>query len=255
MIKVLYSFVFILCLSSCISTHKLTYFQSDKFSKTTPTLIENKRLEYRIQPNDVLSIRVINSLDKTAPNIFELDGPTGGGVNPAAIFYVTGYSVDDKGFINFPNIGKLKIHNLTVNEARELLQQNVDKYMTNATVKVTLVSYKVTILGDVRNPGFYYVYNNQVTLPEVIGLASDLTYNGNRRNIKLIRQNPTGIEVILLDLTDPNIIKSPYFYIQPNDVLYVQPLRAQLTRANLTLMGTVFGAISATFLILNYFNK
>lgn len=255
MIKVLYPFVFVLILSSCISTSKLTYFQSNKFSKATPTLIENKKTEYRIQPNDVLSIRVINSLDKTAPNIFEMEGQTGGGVNPAAIFYVTGYSIDEKGFINFPNIGKLKIQNLTVNEARELIQQNVDKYMTNATVKVTLVSFKVTVLGDVRHPGYHFVYNNQATLPEVIGLAGDLTYNGNRKNVKLIRQASTGIEVMLLDLTDPNLIKSPYFYLQPNDVVYVQPLRAQLTRTNLTLMGTIFGAISATFLILNYFNK
>jgi polysaccharide export outer membrane protein len=95
------------------------------------------------------------------------------------------------------------------------------------------------------------VYNNQATLPEALGLAGDLTYNGNRKNIKLIRQSTTGVEVVLLDLTDPNLIKSPYFYMQPNDMIYVQPLRAQLTRTNLGLLGTVFGAISATFIILN----
>jgi polysaccharide biosynthesis/export protein len=253
MIRIMYLMIIILSVSSCISTNKLVYFQSKKFSKTTPTLIENKRVEYRIQPNDVLSVRVTNSLDKTAPNIFESEGQTGGGVNPAALFYITGYSVDERGMINYPNLGKLKVQNLTINEARDLIQQQVDKYMTNANVIVRLVSFKLTILGDVRNPGYHFVYNNQATLPEALGLAGDLTYNGNRKNIKLIRQSTSGVEVVLLDLTDPNLIKSPYFYLQPNDMIYVQPLRAQLSRTNLSLMGTVFGAISATFLILSYF--
>ena len=109
-------------------------------------------------------------------------------------------------------------------------------------------------MGEVRNPGYHFIYANQATILEALGLSGDLTVNGNRKNIKLIRQTDTGSEVIILDLTDPNLIKSPYYYLVPNDVVYVQPSKAQLTRTNLIPLGTLFGAISATFLILNYFN-
>src|SRR5690349_14445017 len=116
MTKLFYLLIITLIASSCVSTKKLAYFQSDKFSENSPTLIENKRPVYKIQPNDILAIRVYNLIDKTTPNIFEQDGSVGGNVNPAASFYINGYSVDEKGFINFPTIGKLKVNELTTNE-------------------------------------------------------------------------------------------------------------------------------------------
>ncbi|MFC5539503.1 polysaccharide biosynthesis/export family protein [Rhodocytophaga aerolata] len=255
MSKLLFTLILLLSICSCISKKKLTYFQSNKFSKNSPTLIENKRPEYKIQPNDILSIRVVSNLDNTTPNIFNLDAvAAGGGINPAANFYVTGYSVDEQGFITIPTIGRLKVTNQTVSQVSTLVQQNVDKYLNNATVVIKLVSFKVSVLGDVRSPGYYYVYNEQVTLPEVLALAGDLTQNGSRKNIKLIRQNPNGLEVVLLDLTDPNIIKSPYYYLLPNDVVYIQPMKAAISRSNLAPLGTFFGAVSAVILVLNYFN-
>ena len=126
----------IFLMSSCFSNKKISYFQSQKFSKVTPTLIDNKRAQYKVQSNDVLSINVFNIVDKATPNIFELEGGGVGGFNPAASFFVRGYSIDDKGFIIFPTIGKIKVSGLTVEETRELIQQNVDKYLTNATVIV-----------------------------------------------------------------------------------------------------------------------
>jgi polysaccharide biosynthesis/export protein len=254
MSRLFFSLVLILSIGSCVSKKKLTYFQSNKFSENTPTLVENKRPEYKIQPNDVLSIRVVSNLDNTTPNIFNMDAAAaGGGINPAANFYVTGYSVDEEGFITIPTIGRLKVANQSISQVTNLVQQNVDRYLNKATVVIKLVSFKVSVLGDVRNPGYYYVYNEQATLPEVLALAGDLTQNGSRKNIKLIRQKPNGLEVVLLDLTDPNLIKSPYFYLLPNDTVYIQPLRAALSRSNLALFGTFFGAVSAVILVLNYF--
>jgi polysaccharide biosynthesis/export protein len=249
-----YLVIFSAFLSSCISTEKLVYFQSKKFSKRDVTLIENKRSEYRIQPNDVLSIKVASILDRENSDIFDFN-PGGGGIggnNPAASLYFTGYSVDESGSIVFPTVGKLKVSGLTIDEVRDLVQQNVNKYLTNATVLAKIVSFKVTILGDVRSPGYYFVYNNQATLPEVLGLAGDLTGTGNRKNVKLIRQTANGTEVVLLDLTDPNVIKSPYYYMLPNDVLYVEPLRAQLTRSNLTTLGIVFSAITTSIVVFQF---
>jgi polysaccharide export outer membrane protein len=198
---------------------------------------------------------VVSNLDNTTPNIFNVDGNTGaGGINPAANLYVSGYSVDEQGFITIPTIGRLMVMNQTITQITSQIQQNVDKYLNNATVVIKLVSFKVSVLGDVRSPGYYYIFNDQATLPEVLALAGDLTQNGSRKNIQLIRQRSNGMEVILLDLRDPNLIRSPYYYILPNDVLYVQPLKASISRSNLAPLGTFFGAVSAVVLVLNYFN-
>lgn len=255
MSKLVFTLVLILSICSCVSKKKLTYFQSTKFQKNIPTLIENKSPQYKIQPNDILSIRVVSNLDNTTPNIFNSDAASaGGGINPAANFYVNGYSVDNMGFVNIPTIGRLKVIDQTINQVTTLVQQNVDKYLNNATIIIKLVSFKVSVLGDVRSPGYYYIYNEQATLPEVLALAGDLTQNGSRKNIKLIRQKSNGMEVVLLDLTDPNLIKSPYYYLLPNDIVYIQPLKAAISRSNLAPLGTFFGAVSAVILVLNYFN-
>ncbi len=120
------------------------------------------------------------------------------------------------------------VKGLTVEEVQQFIQSNANKYFNNAIVIVKLVSFKVTVLGEVKNPGYYFVYNNQATALEALGMAGDLTTFGNRRNIKLLRQHISGTEVILLDLTNPELLKSDYFYLKPGDVLYVEPLKGEI---------------------------
>jgi polysaccharide biosynthesis/export protein len=246
--NILYLSCITLLLSSCLTNKKLAYFQSDRFSEVNPTLIENAKFEYRIQPSDVLSIRVMN-VDPEAASFFNNEAGGPGGINPAANLYVNGFSVDDKGYINYPAIGNIQVINMTVPEIQNLIQLKVDEYLKNATVIVKLISFKFTILGEVRSPGYYYVYNNQATVPEALGMAGDLTNNGNRKNIKLVRQTLQGSEVVLLDLTDPKLIQSKYYFLLPNDMIYVEPLRAQLTRTNLGILPFFFSAISTTLAI------
>jgi len=127
--------------------------------------------------------------------------------------------------------------------------------LKNATVVTKLISYKITVLGEVNNPGYHYVYNNQATLLEALGLAGDLTIFASRKNVKLIRTVPQGTEVVLLDLKDPNLLKSKYFYLMPNDVVYVEPLRARSKRSNLENLTLLFSAITTAILILNYIDN
>jgi polysaccharide export outer membrane protein len=154
-----------------------------------------------------------------------------------------------------PIIGELTVKDLSVEQARDLIQLNADKYLKNATVIVKLISFKVTVLGEVNNPGYHYVYNNQVTILEALGLAGDLTAVGNRKNVKLVRQVKGGSEVVLLNLTDPRLLKSKYFYLMPNDALYVEPLRARSGRLNLEHLTLVFSAATTAILILNYLDN
>src|SRR5205814_9561077 len=100
--------------------------------------------------------------------------------------------------------------------------------------------------------GYFYVYNNQVTVLEALGMAGDLTSTANRKNVKLIRQNPVNSEVILLDLTKPDVLKSPYFYMYPSDVIYVEPLSARSKKTNLELLSVVFAGLTTAVLVFSY---
>jgi polysaccharide export outer membrane protein len=166
--------------------------------------------------------------------------------------YIQGYSIDELGQITLPILGDIAVKDLTVTEVQDLIQERTNKFLNNATVIVKLISFKITVLGEVKCPGYKYIYNNQATFSEGLGLAGDLTENGNRERIKLIRQVPTGNEVVMIDLTNPNILKSKYYYLMPNDVIYVEPLKAQSKRSNLALLTLIFAGISAGILILNY---
>jgi polysaccharide export outer membrane protein len=174
--------------------------------------------------------------------------------NPGNLF-LEGYSVDDLGRVNLPILGLLTVKDLTMDEVQNLIQTNANKFLKNATVVVKLISFKITVLGEVNNPGYHYVYNNQATILEALGLAGDLTIFASRKDVRLIRAVPRGSEVVLLDLKDPELLRSKYFYLMPNDVLYVEPLRARSKRSNLENLTLVFSAITTAVLILNYFEN
>jgi polysaccharide biosynthesis/export protein len=248
--------VILLFCSSCYYQKKLIYFQDNDFSYVQPTFIENQRTVYRIQANDVLSIKVKSSTDAQVSDIFNIIATTQQATfaNPGNL-YLEGYSVDLQGRVLLPILGQLTVKDLTLDEAQTLIQTNANKYLKNATVVVKLISFKITVLGEVNNPGYHYVYNNQATVLEALGLAGDLTIFASRKNVKLIRPVPRGSEVILLDLKDPNLLKSKYFYLMPNDVLYVEPFRARSKKTNLENLTLVFSAITTAVLILNYIDN
>ena len=243
--------VSILC-SSCYYNKRWVYIQ-DNYSESTPTQVRNENTQYRLRPSDVISVKVKSSTEAGISDIFNI-APAGQSFNmDAGNLYLQGYSVDPNGQINLPILGSVTVKDLTLDEAENHIQQLANKFLNNATVIVKLISFKITVIGEVRSPGYRYVFNNQATLFEGLGLAGDLTENGNRKRIKLIRQVPTGSEVVMIDLTDPKILKSKYYYLQPNDVVYVEPLRAQSKRSNLALMTLFFSAVTTTVLVLNYF--
>lgn len=240
----------LLLLCSCLSYKNQIYFKSDEFTEGKPTLIKNEPLEYRLQPNDVLSIKV-QSLDPQVSNFFNIDNTSIQRIgNDPASLYLSGYSIDDQGFVTLPTVGKLMVKNLTIHEAQDLVQKTIDEYLKNAIVLVKLVSFKISVLGEVFRAGSYFIYNNQATLPEALSLAGDLTEFGNRKSVKLIRQVSDGSEVILLDLTDPELLHSKYYYLLPNDIVYVEPKKARADRSNLTPVNVFFGALSTVIAVL-----
>lgn len=238
-------------LVSCVSTKDISYLQDSDYSKTQAKAMTNERSEYKLATNDVLNITV-QSAQPELTQVFNLSANQNSFNNgDPGSQYVSGYVVDAGGNITLPTAGRLQVRGLTVPDAQKVIQTAVNNYVRGATASVKLVSFKVTVLGEVRNPGFFYVQNPQATLLEGLGLAGDLTPLGNRRNVKLIRQTATGSEVILLDLTSPTLLKSPYYYLQPNDALYIEPVSALTQRANITNLSIVFAGLTTIAVLVN----
>jgi len=249
--------VLLISLSSCYYNSRLVYLQDQHFSEFSPTLLQNKKAEvYRLQPSDILSVLIKSPTETEASNaIFNVASRPGGMFATPGNLFLEGYTIDNTGRISLPIIGEMMVKGLTIEEAQHIIQTGAEKYLSKATVIVKLISFKVTVLGEVKSPGYLYVFNNQATILETLGMAGDLTPFANRKNIKLIRQVTGGSQVILLDLTDPKLLSSSYFYLMPNDVLYVEPLKARVKRANLEILGVIFAGLTTGVLILSYVNQ
>jgi polysaccharide export outer membrane protein len=242
-------------LSSCYYNKSLIYLQDKKYSDKKPTLVPANKNVYRVQPYDVLSIQIKSSTETSeTSNVFNAGARASGMYATPGSLYLEGYSVSPEGNVTLPVIGDVKVQGLTLAEVQELVRESANKYLIKATVIVKMTSFKVTVLGEVRSPGYFYVYNNQATVLEALGMAGDLMTSANRKNIKLIRQTDKGSEVVLLDLMDPKLLSSEYFYVMPGDVLYVAPLRARNRKTNLEVLTFIFTGLTTAVLILNYVN-
>lgn len=242
-------------LSSCYYNKKLVYLQDKGFSNDEITRVTNVGEPYKLQVHDVLSVKIKSTADSEVSSTFNITSEVIGTSSAPGVLYVDGYSIDKEGQVTLPVLGSIKLAGLTLETAHDSIQRRANKYLNQATVLLKLVSFKITVLGEVKNPGYHYVFNNQATVLEALGLAGDLTNFGNRTNIKLIRPVPGGSEVTLLDITDPGLLKSPYFYMHPNDVLYVEPLRARSRRSNLDVWGVIFSAATTAILVMSYISS
>ena len=243
--------LFVVFASSCYSIKKVTYLQSDENVLALP----NNPIDYLVQPNDILNIRV-QSLDPEQSAFFNISATENRTFNAnEASLFLSGYSINQDGLISLPIVGELKVSGLTVEQIRELIQDEINKYLLDAIVLVKLTSYKIIVLGDVRSPGAKYIYNTQATIFEALSLAGDANLSGNVRNVKLIRQLDGKSYIIKLDLTDPKIIESPYYFLLPNDAIYVETSKENIFRNNLALLTITFVAISASLAILAFINN
>lgn len=239
-----------LVLASCVPQKKIRYFQDKNNNDTTETTYKNPRTkDYQVQVADNLFIRLMSVDDKnttfekwtTATNIYQEEG-----------IYLNSYSVDQEGFIEFPLIGKVKVENMTIDVIRDTLQARVDEYVKNTTVIVKLSSFRITMLGEFNRPGKYMVYQDKITIFEAIGIAGDLTDFARRHNALLVRMTKDGYQSFRLDLNDQAIVESDFFYLQPNDLLYVEPVRAKAFAFDNFPYAVVFTAITTLILLLNY---
>ena len=248
-------FIIIILITSCIPQKRMVYLQDKNPEDTLTKFFREKGPEYKIQPGDNLYIKV-HSLDEKTFAFFNNTGSqTQGGsyLNNDISVYLNSYNVNDLGFVDFPFVGEIKVQNLTIDETKNLIQEIINKYLIETTITVKLVNYKITMVGEVRKPGEYSIYQNNINIFEAISMAGDLTDYANRNEVSLVRQTKNGAVIKRIDLTDNMILESDYYYLMPNDILYIKPLKGkQFTFANFPY-ALIFSAISTTLLLINYF--
>jgi polysaccharide export outer membrane protein len=231
-----------LLFTSCGSTKKMVYFQDTETVQLNETVVN---FEPKIQVGDVLSINV-STIEAEAAIPFNLyETPIiGNGVSNAIPLT---YLVNAAGEIYFPVIGKLNVEGFTTMEINDKLTTAIEAYIKQPIINIRLTNFRVTIMGEVKNPGTYAVPNERISILEAIGLAGDLTIQGKRKNVTLIREQNEQRQFVNIDLTNKQLFSSPYFYLAQNDVIYVEPNK---TRVNASAVGPNTGVIVSSVSIL-----
>lgn len=238
---------------SCVPQRKMLYLQNENKGDTTSQFVNERTLSYLIQPGDNLYIKVV-SLDEKTSNLFNpLESSSGGSnVNDQSI-YLNSYTVSDKGNIEFPLAGEILVQNLTTDQVKERIQTILDQYLKETVLIVKLVNFNLTILGEVRRPGQYKVYQSEINVFEAIAMSGDLTEFADRREVTIVRQTKSGSEIIHVDLEKANVLSSDYYYLKPNDMIYVKPLKIKQYGFTTFPYALIFTTISTTLLLINFF--
>ena len=240
-------------LAGCTSYKKVPYMQDPETVNTYGK--EIPLYDAKIMPKDLLSITV-NTTDPQAAAPFNLtvQSPLNAG---ATSMYTTTqptlqqYLVNNQGEIDFPVLGKLKVGGMTKNEAESMIREKLQPYLKETPiVTVRMANYKISVLGEVNKPGTFTVSNEKVNVLEALAMAGDMTVYGVRDNVKLIREDAQGKrQIVMLDLTKSDLVLSPYFYLQQNDILYVTPNKTKAKNSEIGNTTTI--AVSATSILVS----
>ncbi|PRZ21028.1 polysaccharide biosynthesis/export family protein [Flavobacterium granuli] len=245
--------------TSCIPTQDLIYLQKKNSVQTETSISAVVTKPYRLQTNDVLSIN-IKAIDPKLVAIFSTTNQAELGSKSESGLYFDGFTVDDHGNIRMPILGEINVIGFTLDEVRTRIEkQLLAEYFNkeaNIFVTVKLAGFRYTINGEVGSTGTKTLFQEHVNILEAIANAGDITLTGNRKAVTIIRQSPTGSQMHDLDLTDINVMQSPYFYLQPNDYIYVKPLKQKTWgtgKTGIESLGTIITLLSlatTTFLLL-----
>lgn len=229
---------------SCVNQRNLEYMRISKIEP--PSYKEAENPEYKLRTDDALFIQ-ISSIDDAATNVFAQEGaPTT--IDPYGA-YMQAYIIDKEGFIDLPVIGRIKVIGKTTAEVNKMLEDAVTNILSIPNITVKLVNMTISVVGEVNNPGHYVFSQDKLTIYNALSLAGDITVYGNRKKVTIIRTENGMNNRVDLDLTREDILASPYYFIQPNDLIYVKPLRKRFWGMETFPYGMVFTLISTSLLV------
>ncbi len=247
----------VLC-SSCITNKDVVYLQDKGTVKQDSLLIKELSKPYRVQVNDILSINV-KALDNELTAIFN---PVGANhistAQGQAGLYFSGFTVDLHGNIKFPILGEINVLGFTIKEIEEKVKKELlaqyFKESAELFVTVKLAGLRYTTIGEVGT-GVHTLFQDRVNILEALANAGDISQTGDRKDVLVIRQYPDGQKIHHIDLTDIAAMDSPYYYIQPNDIILVKPLRrkslgaGQTAIQNITTMASILSVLVSTYFL------
>ena len=244
----------IVLLSSCMSTKKVTYFQ-DK--ESVDAALSKGLYDAKIMPKDVLQIQAFSMTPGSAEpfNLLKLTGSATTTTSGQSTIY--DYLVDNAGNIEYPVVGTVHLAGLTKSQAEELIKSKIQPYLAeneNIVVHVRMINYKYAVLGGVNKPGMFTTQNEKVSILEAIAQAGDLTTFAERDKIFLIREDSEGQKHYhQLDISQASIVNSPYYYLQQNDVVYVEPKKSQARNAFFSSSTSIFFTMTSMLMSLATF--
>lgn len=240
---------------SCIPNRDLIYLQNNNSDSLSVAVNPMANKPYRVQTGDILNIK-IKALDQKLVDIFSNSQVENSNPSDQSLYF-EGYSVDDHGNIRVPVLGEVNVLGFTTDEVRlKIEKQLLDEYFkqeANIFVIVKLAGLRYTVNGEIMNPGTKILYQESATIMDAIANGGDIKMTGNRKEVTLIRQYPHGTEMHTLDLTDAKTMKSPYYYLQPNDYIYIKPLKQKSWGTGETGTQSVATIITALSLITTTF--
>lgn len=219
------SVLFILLTNACVSYDKLVSYKEN--SLQLDTVVIANAPDIRVQPNDILNIRVYGSDTKTAApfNLTPVDA--GNFYNNVALAQLGGYLVDKQGQIDFPVLGSFNVGGKTISEVKDLLNEKLNVHLKDPVVNVRLLNFRITVSGEVFSPGSFNIINERITIPEAISMAGDLTEYADRSNVLIVREE-NGIRTFnRINLQSSKLFQSELFYLKQNDYLYIEPIPAK----------------------------
>lgn len=250
--------IFSVLLFSCRSSKDFIYFK-DAVDKEN---IVGLPTEYRLKPGDILYV----SIKSISPEVNALFNPesgmeAGSRVSSANEYskytspsgaYLYGFEIYSDGNIKLPMLGKIHLSEQTLSDAEKIVQKRADEFLNDAVVKVKLLNFKITVTGEVRNPGTYYNYNNSISVIEALAMASGNTDFASIKHINVIRRFPNGNKSYFIDLSKKDIYKSEAFFLQPNDYIIVQPDKYKNFQLNSQAYSLIFSSISIMISVLGF---
>ncbi|MEP1487159.1 MAG: polysaccharide biosynthesis/export family protein [Algibacter sp.] len=254
-----YLFVFIICYTSCIPYKDTLYFQNKSDTEDKAQIIVEKQKQYKIQVNDILNVR-IKVTDQKNVEIFNPVGVGNLSVSSSERAYFDGFTVDLHGDIKIPSLGEINVLGYTTNEIEQIIEKKLleedFKEAAKIFITVKLTGLRYTVTGEVVSPGTTTLFQERVNIYEAIANSGEIPDTGDKSDVLVIRQFPQGQKIFHLDLTDANVMNSPYYYIQPNDMIYVKPLKQKswgtgtTALQNIGAIATILSLITTTLLLI-----
>jgi len=251
--KLYYYIILILLLSSGCAQYKNIAYIQDRYEvdSTQISISVAKGGDLILRVEDNVYINVYGLAYNQLESFNKQTGNRSTNANEVSL-YLQGYFIDDSGHVELPIIGKVKISGLTLTQAKDTLQAKVDEYLIGAVVDIRLLSYNITVLGEVRRPGKFNFYKREINILDVIAKAGDLANYGDARNIIIIREENGISETYNFDLTSTDFFNSPYYWLKPNDVIYVKALKSKMVSVNSPTFTLVFAGLTTLILLLSY---